>query len=103
MVNVVIYLKDEYDAIELVKFLLTEKLIASASIDQNNVSYKMNENELTKDVYSVITCQSKSLLFNDIIEAVELRIGVQVPISSTPIVAANRMFDYSIRTKTIPT
>jgi uncharacterized protein involved in tolerance to divalent cations len=102
MVNVVIYLKDEYDAIELVKFLLTEKLIASASIDQNNV-YKMNENELTKDVYSVITCQSKSLLFNDIIEAVELRIGVQVPISSTPIVAANRMFDYSIRTKTIPT
>jgi uncharacterized protein involved in tolerance to divalent cations len=103
MVNVVIYLKYEYDAKELVKFLLTEKLIASASIDQNNVSYKMQEDEFTEDLYSVITCQSKSLLFNDIITAVEFRVGVQVPISAIPIVAANRMFDYSIRTKTIPT
>jgi uncharacterized protein involved in tolerance to divalent cations len=103
MVNVIIYLKNEFDSKELVKFLLSEKLIASASIDENNVSYKLQDGEFTKEVYSVITSQSKSLLFNDIVTAVEQKIGREVPISSTPIVAANRMFDYSIRTKTIPT
>ena len=44
MVNIVIYLKQEFDAMELVKSLLTEKLVASASIDINNASYKMENN-----------------------------------------------------------
>ena len=39
MVNVLIYLKKEDSAKELVKYLLEEKLIASATIDENNISF----------------------------------------------------------------
>lgn len=102
MVNVIIYLNQAQNAKDLVKFLLDEKLIASASIDENNISYKLENNELTKDVYSVITSQTKSLLFNEIVKAVEAKTGVNTPINSTPIIASNRIFDDTIRTKTIP-
>jgi hypothetical protein len=43
MVNVIIYLKKEHNPKELVKFLLTEKLIAPASIDENNISYELGD------------------------------------------------------------
>ena len=65
MVNVVIYLKEEFDAKELVHYLLNEKLIASASIDENNVLYELVDGCYTEKVFSVITSQSKSLLFSD--------------------------------------
>ncbi len=93
MVNVIIYLKKEYQAEELVKFLLSEKLIASATIDENNTSYKMVNGNFQKEVYSVITAKSKSLLLNKIIKAVEKRINDEVLINSTPIVGSNRFFD----------
>lgn len=102
MVNVIIYLKKQYNAKELVKFLLSEKLIASASIDENNILYRYEEGEFFEDVYSVITSQSKSFLFNDIVKVVESKIGLEIPINSTPIVASNKVFDDTIRTKTIP-
>lgn len=102
MVNVIIYLKKEHDAKEVVKFLLEEKLIASASIDENNVSYKLENGELLEDVYSVITSQSKSLLFKEIVKALEAKTGQDTPIISTPIVASNRIFDDTIRDKTMP-
>lgn len=102
MVNVIIYLKKEHDAKEVVKFLLEEKLIASASIDENNVSYKLENGELLEDVYSVITSQSKSLLFKEIVKALEAKTGQDTPIISTPIVASNRIFDDTIRAKTMP-
>jgi uncharacterized protein involved in tolerance to divalent cations len=103
MVNVVIYLKKEHNAKDLVKFLLTERLIASASIDENNVSYQIKNEIFSEDVYSVITAQSKSLLFNDIVKAVEEKIGEEIPIYSTPIVGLNRIFDDNVRLRTIPT
>jgi len=102
MVNVIIYLKKEHNAKELVEFLLSEKLIASASIDENNISYKFENGEFSENVYSVITAQSKSLLFNVITAAVEAKTGEDTPINSTPIVASNRIFDDTIRTQTIP-
>ena len=69
MINVIIYLKKQHKAKELVKHLLTEKLIASASIDENNISYRMEENIVVEEVNDVITAQSKSLLFTEILKA----------------------------------
>jgi uncharacterized protein involved in tolerance to divalent cations len=100
MVNVRIYLKQEHNAKELVQLLLENKLIASASIDQNNVLYNLENNEVTEHIYTVITSQSKSLLFKDIVEKVESHLGEQPPIHCTPIVASNKVFDDSIRSKT---
>lgn len=102
MINVIIYLKKEHNAKELVKYLLSKKLIASASIDENNVSYIYENEEFLEEIYSVITSQSKSLLFNDIVKAVESKIGEKIPINSTPIVSSNKSFDDLVRTKTIP-
>ena len=86
---------------ELVKFLLDEKLIASATIDENNISYKLEKSVFSEEVFSVITAQSKSLLFSEIVKAVEAKIGEETPIISTPIVASNRIFDDTVRSHTM--
>jgi uncharacterized protein involved in tolerance to divalent cations len=102
MVNVIIHLNANQNAKELVKFLLTEKLIASASIDENNVSYRFDNEILIENTYSVITAQSKSLLFNDIVKVVEEKIGEETLINSIPIVSSNRTFNEEIKSRTIP-
>jgi len=102
MVNIIIYLEKEHNAKELVEHLLLEKLIASASIDENNISYELENNKLSEKVYSVITAQSKTLLFNDVVNAVTKKIGFELPINSIPIVASNKFFDTKIKSKTIP-
>lgn len=94
-------MKKQNSAKELVALLLQEKLIASATIDENNVSYKLENNLLTEKVFSVITAQSKSLLFSEIVKAVESKFGEDTPINSTPIVGSNRFFDDTIKMKTI--
>lgn len=101
MVNVIIYLKKEFQAEELVKYLLSERLIASASIDENNISYKMNNGNFYKEVLSVITAKSKSLLINNIIKAVEEKIDGEVLINSTPIVGSNKLFDDLVKENTM--
>ena len=101
MINVIIYLRQSQNPKEMVNFLLQEKLIASASIDDNNVSYKMVEDVIVEENYSVITSQSKALLFDEIVSAVERRIGEKVAINSVPIVGANGFFNDTIRKKTI--
>lgn len=102
MVNVIIYLRKEHNAKEIVEFLLNEKLIASASIDENNISYKFENGQFLEDTYNVITSQSKSLLFSEIVKALETKTGESTPIISTPIVASNRIFDDAIKARTIP-
>ncbi len=102
MVNVIIYIKKEFDAEELVKNLLSEKLIASASVDENNVSYSMNSNGFHKNTYSVITAKSKSLLLPYIIKSVEEKIDSEVLINATPIVGSNKFFDALVRENTKP-
>lgn len=101
MVNVVIYLKKHHDVNTLVNHLLVEKLIATASIDENNVMYKIEDGVLKEELYTVVTSQSKALLFNQIVIEVENIIGEETPIHSTPIVAINKVFDESIRSKTL--
>jgi uncharacterized protein involved in tolerance to divalent cations len=102
MVNVIIYLEKDFDAEELVKSLLSAKLIASAVIDINNISYTMVNNQFCKRVYSVITAKSKSLLINNIIREVDERINGDVLISATPIVGSNKNFDDLVKQNTIP-
>jgi uncharacterized protein involved in tolerance to divalent cations len=101
MVNIIIYLKKDQDAKELVKHLLTEHLIASATIDENNTSYVLKDGELNEVINTVITAQSKSLLLSDIIKSVEKKCGLEVPIVSIPIVGTNRIYDDSIKSKIV--
>ena len=100
MVNIIIYLKEEFQAEELVKFLLEEKLIAAASIDINNTSYRMQNDILHKEIFNVITAQTKSLLINQIIKKVEEKIKGEVLINSTPIVGSNTYFDELVKQNT---
>jgi uncharacterized protein involved in tolerance to divalent cations len=100
MINVIIHLKTKHNSKELIKHLLSEKLIASASIDENNISYKMVEGILNEEVYNVITAQTKALLFNDIVETVEGKLGERIAINSTPIVGSSGYFYDTIETKT---
>lgn len=102
MVNIIIYLKMDHNPQELVKFLLSERLIATASIDEKNISYKLENGVFFEEMFNVITSQSKSLLFNRIVKAVEAKTGEETPIIATPIVASNNVFDDNVRTKTIP-
>jgi uncharacterized protein involved in tolerance to divalent cations len=101
MVNIIIYLKKTYNAKEVVRELLAEKLIASASIDENNISYKMENGVLIEELSSVITAQSKSLLFSDIVKALQSKFGEEIPIISTPIIGSTRVFEENIISKTI--
>ena len=101
MINVIIYLRQNQNPKEMVNFLLREKLIASASIDENNVSYKLIDDLIVEENYSVITSQSKALLFDDIVTAVEAKLGEKVAINSVPIVGANGFFNDTIRKRTI--
>jgi hypothetical protein len=102
MVNVVIYLRKNHDSKRIVNLLLEHKLIASASIDEDNVLYKLEEGVIKEEVYTVVTSQSKALLFQEIVKLIELELGEETPIHSTPIVASNKVFDDSIRSKTLP-
>jgi uncharacterized protein involved in tolerance to divalent cations len=102
MVNVIIYLKKEESAKALVKHLLEEKLIASATIDENNISYRLHEKIFSEEVFTVITAQTKSLLFSQVVKAVETKTSKNTPIISIPILASNSIFDDTVRTKTIP-
>lgn len=102
MVNVIIYLEKKHNAKELVKTLLSQKLIASASIDENNVSFELENDLLSEKIYNVITAHSKSLLFSRIVKATTEIIGEEVQINSVPIVASNELFDTNVRTRTLP-
>lgn len=101
MVNIIIYLKKVHNAKEVVSALLAEKLIASASIDENNISYKMENGVLVEELSSVITAQSKSLLFSDIVKSLHSKFGEELPIIAIPIVGSTRVFEETIISKTL--
>lgn len=101
MVNVIIYLCSSKQAEDIVFELLKDNLIANASIDVDNTSYCIKNNEIVKTVYSVITAQTKSLLFSSIEQIVEDKYGKDIHIYSLPITQANTSFDSLIRNSTI--
>ena len=101
MINVIIYLKKELNPHDLVKFLLEEKLIAFASIDMDNKTYLMKNGALLEEIHNVITAHTKALLLNNIIEALEGKIGESIVINSVPIVGTSSIFNEMVESKTI--
>lgn len=100
MVNVVIYLDKINDAKKFVEILLRDGLIANASIDDDNISYRIENNEMVKNVNCVITAQTKALLFSQIEKFIKEKYGGNVQIYSLPITQANNSFDSLIRSNT---
>lgn len=101
MVNVLIYLNQSSNAEEIVFELLKSKLIANASIDIDNINYHLENNEIVKTVNTVITAQTKSLLFSSIESIIHNKFGTDIPVYSLPITQANTSFDLLIRNSTI--
>ena len=100
MINAIIYIDKVHDAKVLVEILLKDGLIANASIDNDNISYKIEDNEMIKNVNNVITAQTKSLLFSLIEKYIKEKYGDNVQIYSVPITQANNSFDALIRSNT---
>jgi len=96
MVNVVIYIDDSVDPKTIVTGLFEKKLIAKASIDFDNKVFLMDHGSLIEMKNSVITCQTKSLLFNDIVRYVKDTFSERIKICSLPIIAANKAFEDQI-------
>ena len=101
MVNVIIYLEKTVDPLIVVNQILKEKLISNASIDIENENYKLVDNKLTKTINTVITCQTKSLLFTKIVQLIASEYGDNVPIYSIPVTQSNESFDLFIRNNTV--
>jgi len=78
-----------------------KRKINSVSVDLNNVSHTLERNEIIENVFNVITAQSKSLLFNEIVDFVEKRFEEKIPINSIPIIGSNRVFNEIIFNKTL--
>jgi uncharacterized protein involved in tolerance to divalent cations len=101
MVNIIIYFNKDNSAQELVNELLEEGLIANASIDIDNISYKKENEGIVQTVNTVITCQTKSMLFPSIEKLIKQKYGDEIPIYSLPIIQSNSSFDQMIRNRTI--
>jgi uncharacterized protein involved in tolerance to divalent cations len=100
MVNVLIYLKSEFDPNLVVKRLLEERIIAKATIDLDNTSYEFNGGNLEIKKYTIVTIQTRSLLFSKLVEMVETEFSSEIPIYSIPITQSNNWFDQYIREQT---
>lgn len=103
MVNVIIYLNRNHVPRKLVDLLLKKKLVAKATIDIDNVTYVLKDDEIVTQTNTVITAQTKSLLFSHIEKLVAELYGPDVAIFSMPITQANHQFDKLIRDNTLKT
>ena len=101
MVNVIIYLEESHDSRKLVDFLLQKQLIAKATIDVNNVTYLARNQEIHTQINTVITAQTRSILFSQIEQLIDEMYGGTVPVYSLPITQANVQFDRFIRENTL--
>ena len=101
MVNVVIYIDDSLDPKLIISGLFEKKLIAKASIDFNNKVFLLDNGELVESLNSVITCQTKSLLFTDIVRYIKEEFGDNIKVCSLPIIASNKAFEDQIVNSTL--
>jgi uncharacterized protein involved in tolerance to divalent cations len=92
VVSVVIYLKKNGFAEPLAKQLVASGLVASASIDVDNYHFVKEVDEVIKTVQTVITLQSKAMLFSEIEQFVEDFCREKVPIYTTPIAQTDQRF-----------
>lgn len=100
MISIIVYLKAEVNPQELIHDLLNRQLVATASVDMSNVCYEIAAGNLVKNTYSVVTMQTKALLFREIAALIEERYGKETRITSFPIVSANQVFEAHIRSST---
>lgn len=100
MVNIYIYLNKDHDANALVSELLRNELVAHASIDENNNSMIYENGEIKNQVCSLITAQTKALLFNEVIDFVNMSFKNHIKIYSAPITQCNETFSELIRKNT---
>ncbi len=102
MVNIIIYLENELmeKASRLVYDLLQNELVASASIDKDNSYYIQKNGKVEQTTHTVITAQTKSLMFTEITEFIEENIGTNVPVFSVPLTQMNEHFNDYIKSRT---
>lgn len=100
MVNIYFFLDKEHDAKALVSELLRNKLVAHASIDENNNSMVYEKGEIKNQVCSLITAQTKALLFNHVVDFVGKTFKNHIKIYSAPITQCNETFSELIRKNT---
>jgi uncharacterized protein involved in tolerance to divalent cations len=94
MVNITLYLSTETDAEQIALGLLKEKLVAHASIAEDNNSYVF-DGEIKKERNYVVTAQTKSLLFSAIEDYIKQNCSEDIRIFSMPITQCNKAFyDY---------
>ena len=60
MINVSIYIDSQKNAVQLVKELMEEDLLAHASIDRDNSSFYKIEGKIKEQIKYVITGQTKA-------------------------------------------
>ncbi len=101
MISMYFYLDKSHDAEELVIDLLKKGLVAHASIDLNNNSMTMEKGKIKRQVCSLITAQTKALLFNKISEFLTNKYKNHIKIYSAPIAQCNEVFSELIRKNTI--
>jgi uncharacterized protein involved in tolerance to divalent cations len=97
MVNVYIYTHSNESARKIVLHLMSKDLMAHASIDKDNESFIKRDGEIVKEENYVITGQSKSLLFNQILEEVATVDAKNLKIFSVPITQCNKSFEDILR------
>ena len=90
----------ENEAKELISVLLKTEMVANASLDVKNVSYRLEGGSVNACSHVVITAQTKAMLFSEIESYVEMNYDEHVPVYSLPITQANDSFDALIRTHT---
>ncbi len=100
MISVIIYLDKVDSAEQFAESILKNGLAASASIDVDNSYYVHKDGNVFKTSHTVITLQTKSLLFSQLEEFININYGLDIPIYSVPITYANKFFDQFIRDNT---
>lgn len=101
MINLIIYLQNKQDAETLVHYLIKNSWVAHASIDVDNRSYFLKDNEVAIQSLHVVTAQTKSLLFSKITNHIEEKFGAHIPVYSLPITQTNNEFYQLMQMSTI--
>lgn len=92
MITVYIYLKQERDAEQFTQELLLNRLVAHACIDRENVSMKVVNGKVVKEINFVITAQTRALLFDKIVSLIEAKFGELARVFAQPITQCNQPF-----------
>lgn len=100
MINAIVYLDASHNPAPLLDALLQKELVATVSIDIDNAFYTREKMLVRNVAHTVLTMQTRALLFNEICKVVAEMFGEHIPVHSVPIVSANASFEKHIRSNT---